>query len=104
MDSFKSWLFKTRSIGCGPAWWPQLFCDLAFGWFFEASCAKHDEGYSKGGTEADRKRCDDLFLAAMLRDVKLQVVWRRPVAYVVAWSFYGLVRKFGHKLFSYGEV
>ncbi len=95
------WIFKNRSIGCGPAWWPQFLCDLAFGWFFEASCAKHDAGYEKGGDEVRRFECDYKFLCAMLRDVKKQAVWRRPVAYIVAYSFYLSVRAFGRFLFNY---
>jgi len=87
--------------GCGPEKWPDWFKVMLFNWFFEASCNKHDEGYTEGGDEARRKVCDDKFLAAMKRDVKRLPFWKRPVARITMWSFYGVVRRYGKSNFNY---
>lgn len=90
-----------ESNGCGPYWMPRWLTGLFFGWFFESSCNKHDEGYTQGGDEIRRFECDWKFLQAMRRDIKrIKWYWRllaRPVAYL----FFGLVRMFGWLYFSY---
>jgi hypothetical protein len=87
--------------GCGPSWLPRWLKSLLFDWFHEASCAKHDEGYEKGGAEADRLRCDQKFLEAMLIDTLAQPWWIRPYYGIQAYLFYAIVRVFGWVQFNY---
>ena len=87
--------------GCGPSWMPRRLTWLFFGWFFEASCDKHDLGYSKGGDEVWRFVCDWKFLRAMLRDCKRVHWFWRPLAYSVAILFFVIVRLFGWWRFNY---
>lgn len=94
---------KAYGNGCGPAWLPKWLKKLLFGWFFEASCKRHDFAYSRGGDEADRHEADQGFLNAMLRDVKKLKWYLQVPAYIEAWCFYGLVRVFGSWSFTYGE-
>ena len=69
--------------------------------FFEASCNHHDYGYYKGGTEADRKRCDDKFYEAMKRDCST-LPWYQYIRYRPwCWIYYLAVRQFGKKYFNY---
>lgn len=86
---------------CGPAWLPEWIKWLLFNWFFEASCNRHDEGYGEGGDEHRRFECDWKFWMAMKRDVKRLAKWKRPAAWLVAISFYALVRAFGWMMFNY---
>lgn len=88
------------SNGCGPGWIPRWLTWLAFGWFFEASCDKHDEGYQQGGDEIRRFECDWKFLQAMRRDVKRLTWYWRPVAWIVSIVFFVLVRMFGWLYFT----
>ncbi len=90
--------------GCGPSWAPAWMIWLLFNWFFEAGCNRHDEGYSNGGNEIRRFECDWKFWLAMKRDVKRLAKWKRPLAWLVAISFYALVRAFGWTRFNYVEV
>ena len=93
---------KNYGNGCGPDWVPRWIKSALFDWFHEASCDKHDEGYSKGGDEARRKVCDKKFLEAMLRDTLRQpTIPSRKIAFVQAWAYYGLVRVFGKSSFNY---
>lgn len=71
------------------------------GFFFEASCEKHDFWYFKGWDEARRKECDIKFLKAMKRDVQRQFFLFRPYFYLIAYCFYFAVRIFGKKHFNY---
>ena len=88
--------------GCGPAWFPDWLVNLLFGWFFEASCRRHDFAYSRGGSPSDRKAADKGFFKAMLRDAKRLSGYQRWLASVVAVVFYLLVRLFGWLAFKYG--
>jgi hypothetical protein len=56
--------------GCGPAFFPNWLIALLFGWFFEASCRRHDFGYARGGSKHDRQKVDHGFYRAMLRDAE----------------------------------
>ncbi len=62
--------------GVGPYWLPGWARQIITGgasWFFsEASWRHHDFGYAVGGDRYDRRRCDDKFLGAMLRDAVTQ--------------------------------
>ena len=89
--------------GCGPDWLPRLLVKILFGWFFEASCRRHDFAYSRGGDAADRLAADRGFLKAMIRDAK-RLHWSlRLPAFVEALAFYGLVRAFGGITFDGGR-
>jgi hypothetical protein len=72
--------------------------------FFNASCNHHDYGYWKGGTEADRKTCDDKFYSEMVKDCKVLPWYKwlryRPWCYL----YYLAVRKWGKKYFYYSNV
>lgn len=60
----------TDTAPCGPSWLPTIIRAILFGWFFEASCRRHDQGYARGGSEVDRLYFDTKFLMAMLRDTR----------------------------------
>ncbi|KPN64248.1 hypothetical protein SAMN04488527_101249 [Aliiroseovarius crassostreae] len=86
--------------GVGPYWMPDWMRQLITGaasWFFQtASWRHHDFGYAVGGDRYDRRRCDDKFLLAMLKDAVTQVgdLWLLKCypAIVVAIIFYLAVR------------
>jgi len=84
-------------------------CGGKGGWFnppdfmFEASCNHHEFNYWLGYRESDRKRADVQFYEAMKRDVRLLKWWRRPAAYVVAYTYYRAVRWFAKSHFHYGS-
>ena len=86
---------------CGPHWMPQPVNNLLFGWFFEASCIKHDDGYRKGGSEFRRWYCDYKFLRAMLRDTKRTKDWTSIPKLGVAVGFYVAVAAGGWSSFNY---
>jgi hypothetical protein len=87
--------------GCGPAWFPEWLRWLCFGWFFEASCIKHDNGYKQGGDEVRRFECDWKFWLAMRRDIRRAMVMLRPLLFVVAVVYYLFVRLFGWYFFNH---
>lgn len=81
---------------------PEKIRRALFGWFFEASCIKHDNGYTQGGNELRRLVCDWKFFMAMLRDTaktkNLTIVPKAGIAV----SFFIAVRLGGwYKSFSY---
>ena len=88
--------------GCGPDWFPDWLVRLLFGWFFEASCRRHDFAYERGGSREDRKKADRGFLKAMMRDAERLPWYKGGFAYIVAGVFYLLVRLFGSWSFYYG--
>ena len=91
--------------GCGPAWMPERLKKLLFNWFHEASCNRHDWGYTVGGNSKRRKVCDEKFLEAMLRDADRLPRFKRKVAIAQAHIFYRMVRMFGYSRFNYhGEL
>jgi len=89
------------SAACGPAWMPRWLRQKLFGWFFEASCIKHDDGYREGGSELRRLECDWKFLMAMLRDTFNGPTTKVPLKLVVAISFFIAVRVGGPLSFNY---
>jgi hypothetical protein len=89
------------SAACGPNWMPASMRRKLFGWFFEASCIKHDDGYREGGDSKRRKECDKKFLAAMLRDTKRSSVVAKVPKTIVAYGFYAAVRLGGIFSFNY---
>lgn len=91
--------------GCGPAFFPAFLTNILFGWFFDASCRRHDFGYARGGSRSDRKAVDVGFYQAMLGDAALMArgnVFKKQGLCTVAWVFYKLVRGFGWLRFYYG--
>ncbi len=86
--------------GCGPSWIPCWLTNLLFGWFFKASCNKHDEGYIQGGDEIRRFECDWKFLKAMRNDIN-RLKWYGQPLLLVALVYYVLVRMFGWLYFNY---
>jgi Prokaryotic phospholipase A2 len=88
--------------GCGPSWFPVWLANLMFGWFFDASCRRHDFGYRRGGSRADRLAVDRGFYRAMRQDAVRFSGGKALVAKAVAWLFYRLVRLFGGYIFNYG--
>lgn len=89
--------------GCGAKWMPKWMVKSLFNFFFEASCRRHDFAYSRGGSEQDRKKADDGFYAAMLRDCDRLSGLTRMAAEAKARIFYSLVRAFGWMQFTYGR-
>lgn len=70
--------------------------------FFEASCNKHDLGYNKGGTDADRFECDAKFLVMMLKDTYIiKNHFNRVYFQLWAFVYYLAVRIGGRKFFNY---
>lgn len=86
---------------CGPAWIPELIRRFMLSWFFEASCAKHDVGYNRGGTESDRYHFDLKFLGAMLRDAQRGHKALIPVKVPLAFIYFFWVRLGGWTSFNY---
>lgn len=70
--------------------------------FEEASWNHHDYGYFKGGTEADRKRCDRLFYRAMISDAKKNTFFTFPLAFIFATTLYVILIIWGKSAFAYG--
>jgi hypothetical protein len=90
-----------RGDSCGPDWLPSKVRELLFGWFFEASCSKHDEGYTVGGNERRRYVCDLKFWQAMKKDTLRFDGVERLMRWSQALSFYTSVRLFGWLFFNY---
>ncbi|GAA3556299.1 hypothetical protein [Marinobacter xestospongiae] len=95
-----------HSNGCGPAWMSRLWLTrklqhLLFNCFFEASCNKHDQGYQQGGDEIRRFECDWKFFQTMRRDTLRQRGVLRLVCWVMAVTFFALVRVGGWRHFNY---
>lgn len=92
--------------GCGPKWLPNPITKLLFGWFFDASCRRHDFGYARGGSHADKMVVDKGFYLAMLRDAERLAEQQKPVQHISALfmtkSFYVMVRSLGWMQFNYG--
>jgi len=86
---------------CGPEWMPTLVRLALFGWFFEASCLKHDAGYRQGGSELRRWECDYKFFRAMVRDATSPVSALTPLKLGVAVGFYVAVAVGGWSSFNY---
>lgn len=89
--------------GCGPSWMPRIIKDLLFNWFFEASCDRHDEGYSEGGDEVGRFECDWKFFLAMRRDYLRHQGIKRFLMSTQALLFFITVRAFGWTRFKYRQ-
>ena len=92
----KSW--ESNAIGRAGLW---AIRHLLLGWFYDASCDRHDEGYREGGDDTRRKVCDDKFLSAMKTDVQRLTPILRPIAYPVAYGMYAAVRLGGKSSFNY---
>ena len=86
---------------CGPRWVPSAVRKALFGWFFEASCLRHDQGYKRGGSEVDRLYMDTKFLMAMLRDTVEGKKYLMPLKMIVAIGFFIAVRVGGWLTFEY---
>lgn len=86
---------------CGPNWLPAPVRRYLFGWFFEASCLKHDEGYREGGSEFRRWACDYKFFRAMLRDTGRTSGPSKILKLGVAITFYIIVVTTGWTSFNY---
>lgn len=92
---------STVNTSCGPSIFPQKLNNFLFGWFFEASCKKHDEGYKEGGSEFRRWYCDYRFLKAMLKDTVNTKDWTAIVKGPVALGYYFAVVIAGPFRFNY---
>mgnify|MGYP003647906136 FL=1 len=90
-----------KGNGCGPAWLPRWIKSILFDWFFEASCDKHDVGYTQGGDEIRRFECDFKFWRAMKRDTLQYSGARRLARWCQAVVYFCLVRLFGWLYFDY---
>ncbi len=96
--------------GCGPQWMDRWratkkvkdwTAEKALGWFFNASCNRHDEGYDKGGDWAWKLYCDMRFLDAMLHDSSRLLVHKRIGAIFVALVYFVFVLLGGWFSFTY---
>jgi hypothetical protein len=73
---------------------------------FTDACAEHDECYGGGGSEADRRACDEQFLMNM--QVSCNEMWpgqlrKRFSCYSIALTYFLGVRLGGWAFFDYGE-
>lgn len=96
---FKDLTLEERKLVCNG-------CGGKGGWFdppeyrFHASCNLHDFKYWVGCTDADRKKADEEFYAAMLEDAKRgKNAFRRWWLRRAAQRYYWAVRWFGGKYF-----
>lgn len=94
---------KSRPNGCGPKGIVgKLIPDGLLGLSVMEDCDLHDIHYTNGGTQEDRKKADELFLANMLKKIKersqskLAKAIRKLQAYFYFWS----VRLFGKTFFE----
>ena len=97
--------------GCGPEWMDKfsltrklkaLVAKYLLGWFFHASCNKHDEGYAIGGNWVRKIYCDVRFFAAMIEDAsRLDRVYKQVPALFIAHIYFMLVLVFGWFSFNY---
>ncbi|MBU0992386.1 MAG: phospholipase [Proteobacteria bacterium] len=84
-------------------------CGAKGGWIkppqfvFKESCDHHDYNYFLGYKEIHRKKADRQFYAAMCRQVRERLWYRRPALYTAAYVYYRAVRLFGRKYFYYGD-
>lgn len=86
---------------CGPSNWPSWIRLMFFGWWFNKPCTRHDSGYSIGGSEFDRIKCDILFMIDLLI-ASVKVRWFFiPLALCVAICFGSIVLCFGWYRFKY---
>lgn len=90
-----------NGTACGPSWLPTPARKWLFGWFFEASCVKHDDGYRQGGSELRRWECDYKFFRAMVKDSTTPVDKLTPLKLGVAVGFYAAVALGGWTRFNY---
>lgn len=68
---------------------------------FHASCDKHDELYTIGGTEEDRKADDDKFYELMISDTNISGGFDKYYFRLWAYIYYKAVRLYGKKYFNY---
>lgn len=72
--------------------------------FFEASCNIHDEGYNKGGDEANRFECDGKFFIMMIKDTfRINKSFKRLYFQLWAFTYFIAVRIGGKKYFNYNK-
>lgn len=106
-DSATPEQLKLICNGCGAAWmpnWLRSALTKTSSWYFdEASWNHHDFGYYLGYKEYHRFEYDNKFLEAMLRDSRNLVLYKSIFAYILSFTFYGLVRCFGWINFYYGS-
>ncbi|MEW4983056.1 MAG: hypothetical protein AB1Y26_07475 [Cycloclasticus sp.] len=92
--------------GCGPRRFPRWLINWLFGWLFEASCRRHDFGYARGGSKADKTASDKGLYNAMIRDAAVLLKDRKLLQYLaallVAVVFYLIVVALGWVRFEYG--
>jgi hypothetical protein len=73
---------------------------------FTDACAAHDACYAQGGTEADRRSCDQQFLEDMLQscsDAWPNQWFKRHACDSVAYTYYLGVHLGGWAFFPYGQ-
>ena len=75
---------ELKGNGCGAEWMPRVVKSVLFDWFFEASCNKHDIGYSIGGDETRRAVIDRKFYEAMKRDTLKYYGFRRLIRWALS--------------------
>lgn len=73
--------------GCGPEGFGGVVPDFCF----EECCNDHDNCYARGGTEADRLKCDQVFYECC----------KEKGPDWLAWIYYQAVRRFGSENFNY---
>jgi hypothetical protein len=90
---------KVRKYKLGPASWPQWFLALLpFARLFGPAAGRHDDRYTKGGTEKDKISADSKFKKDMVK-----VCGKNYCAHNFAGFYYFCVDKFGHNYFNYRE-
>lgn len=95
---YRNWTKRERGVltnGCGGKGGWANPPELRFG----ASCDHHDANYWIGGNGSDRLRADLQFYREMKKDARRAPWYRRPLAYLAAWTYFRAVRRFGRPYF-----
>ena len=95
----------SNNNGVGPVWFPswlrQYLTTFSLKFFRERSWIKHDDAYTIGGTEEDRKIADEIFLLDLKEDLLFKTKSRYLFGIVVAYIYYFNLRIFGKFAYHY---
>lgn len=89
--------------GVGPSWFPTILRSVltkfSLLFFDEKAWVVHDDLYTRGGSEEDRKRADLLFLKDLKSSLRAKNFIKQTIGMVIAYIFYLFVSLLGS--FSY---
>lgn len=95
----------SNNNGVGPVWFPswlrQYLTTFSLKFFRERSWIKHDDAYTIGGIEEDRKIADEIFLLDLKEDLLFKTKSRYLFGIVIAYIYYFNLRIFGKSAYHY---